>query len=1090
MSFGHTTAQPTQIASYHGEPIVGLVSACEGHLVASTGDTQLKVTDIAQRKVMASFPYSVQATSVEWTKVADKPANIVVGFNDGTVRIMSYGKSTASLKPCLIMLQALRPHGKRVTAIHQAPNSNIIAMASTDQTIFFFELESKGLSPIGFVNATGPVVDFVWRDNGTILVWCNNHTVCQVSLPSLDHIDTTHSFKVNEAKLSGYRFKSCKARLLRQKTKATFDQKYTVTKAKCEKALKDAQKRASERGENLSNDDINNIMGPVNDMKFEELDEYSHIPEQKANVSWAKVAQANDEFYCQMTGYDAGIIYKCKLAPITLDDKEQVAMEESEPFDAFWLDDQEPISSWIERESRVYVGYKNGRVRVFHLNDTDMYTEDMLREGGGLLHHHTIDMHDCFTGAVINLATTIDGAFLISTGKDGNMFTYELTPVSDIKISDEPKLAPLDTQTKADDIKGSYSLEEDKQKSEMDRKIREANLLKEKKRKQIKKLINDFDKLRQRNEQLPEACRLTKKQFQLNEQLRQQAEDKITQRVELIKLENQWENAKSQLQLEKIHNRFRRRTEEDSLVLHAITVDEHVASFTIDRLADEIHAEMADTRFSERSAASSRASTPTGRRDGDGTHYSDSVPSEERDNLAEQDSMLDLTRAQRKALEKKRRKAKRAQEWERLMKEMPDEKYKNPKDEEEIRVARATLGMFQLKTSSDYVVPEHMRSSTRQKRRRISMLTLQIYQKKKAFNEKVRKARDEKRDIKQHAINVTDQLGELQRHLPKHEHRSPPSIPEIQASEEPENMFTVKLDEKKDEPTQEIQRAKSASESAHSLGVKSATSLIDRTEQAEVTPETDELSEFEQFEERKKLIITLHQRDSMLQQFHSRIKRFDDDVHTLRLYKIKLEEELTISTLQLDTLLQELILLKDFEAREEAIMNRCDSKETELEDIKSKVHTSKVKLDAKQKELAKLSEREKAVQQDFLVLIGENNKFQDYLTKVFKKKIKRVTQNDGTNQDGESSDEESSDDDSDWSDEDSDAEPFDDTVCPSGCSMEMFDKTIALRQRRCEVEDEMQDTKKLADTLRKDNDSLNKKVQSRQTSPSLFFSFR
>ena len=111
-------------------------------------------------------------------------------------------------------------------------------------------------------------------------------------------------------------------------------------------------------------------------------------------------------------------------------------------------------------------------------------------------------------------------------------------------------------------------------------------------------------------------------------------------------------------------------------------------------------------------------------------------------------------------------------------------------------------------------------------------------------------------------------------------------------------------------------------------------------------------------------------------------------------------------------------MLKDFEAREEAIMNRCDSKETELEDVKSKVHTSKVKLDAKQKELTKLAEREKSVQQDFLVLIGENNKFQDYLTKVFKKKIKRVTQNDKNN-DEESSDEESSDDDSDWSDEDS-----------------------------------------------------------------------
>ena len=73
-------------------------------------------------------------------------------------------------------------------------------------------------------------------------------------------------------------------------------------------------------------------------------------------------------------------------------------------------------------------------------------------------------------------------------------------------------------------------------------------------------------------------------------------------RVERIKLENQWENAKSQLALEKIHNRFRRSTEEDSLILHAIEKDEKVASFTIERLSDDVLNELADTRFTERSA--------------------------------------------------------------------------------------------------------------------------------------------------------------------------------------------------------------------------------------------------------------------------------------------------------------------------------------------------------------------------------------------------------------------------------------------------------------------------------------------------------
>ena len=62
-------------------------------------------------------------------------------------------------------------------------------------------------------------------------------------------------------------------------------------------------------------------------------------------------------------------------------------------------------------------------------------------------------------------------------------------------------------------------------------------------------------------------------------------------------------------------------------------------------------------------------------------------------------------------------------------------------------------------------------------------------------------------------------------------------------------------------------------------------------------------------------------------------------------------------------------------------MNRCDSKESELEDAKNKAHSSKIKLDSKQKELGKLVEKEKTVQADFLGLIGENNKFQDYLTK-------------------------------------------------------------------------------------------------------------
>lgn len=47
------------------------------------------------------------------------------------------------------------------------------------------------------------------------------------------------------------------------------------------------------------------------------------------------------------------------------------------------------------------------------------------------------------------------------------------------------------------------------------------------------------------------------------------------------------------------------------------------------------------------------------------------------------------------------------------------------------------------------------------------------------------------------------------------------------------------------------------------------------------------------------------------------------------------------------------------------------------------------KIEAKKKELEKLQERERNIHSSFFASLGENNKFADYLTKVFKKKIKR-----------------------------------------------------------------------------------------------------
>ena len=48
------------------------------------------------------------------------------------------------------------------------------------------------------------------------------------------------------------------------------------------------------------------------------------------------------------------------------------------------------------------------------------------------------------------------------------------------------------------------------------------------------------------------------------------------------------------------------------------------------------------------------------------------------------------------------------------------------------------------------------------------------------------------------------------------------------------------------------------------------------------------------------------------------------------------------------------------------------------------------KIEIKKKEIEKLGEKDRALNAQFLLLLGEKNQWAEYLTKVYKKKIKRA----------------------------------------------------------------------------------------------------
>jgi hypothetical protein len=58
-----------------------------------------------------------------------------------------------------------------------------------------------------------------------------------------------------------------------------------------------------------------------------------------------------------------------------------------------------------------------------------------------------------------------------------------------------------------------------------------------------------------------------------------------------------------------------------------------------------------------------------------------------------------------------------------LMKTKPDDKYEDPKDVAAINYAQNNMGDYKLKTSDDYIVPEHERVDADKKKRQINLLS-------------------------------------------------------------------------------------------------------------------------------------------------------------------------------------------------------------------------------------------------------------------------------------------------------------------------------------------------------------------------------
>ncbi|KAA8584641.1 hypothetical protein FQN60_008426, partial [Etheostoma spectabile] len=397
-----------------------------------------------------------------------------------------------------------------------------------------------------------------------------------------------------------------------------------------------------------------------------------------------------------------------------------------------------------------------------------------------------------------------------------------------------------------------------------------------------------------------------------------------------------------------------------------------------------------------------------------------------------------LRKAAEKAEQARAKIEKRKKEWAQLYAEKPNENCEDPQDVQAIREAKENIGDLKLKSAKDVTVPKHLRMNAERKRAQLIDLEENMRKKQTEMNRRIVTLRDSKVRLVSQLRDQAQQVQKVQQCLAPILHRPLPTLPTILPEETPEKRLLYS------HATLERYRLLREQSFTNMEQEEGATSLL---EQLEKDMEGEDRKEEEEEEKGDKGTPRLSASYST-----------QGDKETAG------KEEATLSELEKELRTEEEIRLLSF---------LCSFVPHPLS-AQSKLEVYNEQLELKRGDIAKLQEREKALVAAFHASLGEENKFEVFLTKVFKKKIKRVKETE-QNEGGDSDEDDEWADDDDYDSTEEGGAALDCSVCPPGCEPELFENTVQLRECRLDLEELLVEEKKSAEALKRECETLVKK---------------
>ncbi|KAM5335443.1 cilia- and flagella-associated protein 44 isoform 1-T1 [Glossophaga mutica] len=1134
LSFSNITQDPECLFSFHSGAIEALAVSPVTYLMATTAlDCSVRIYDFASKTPLTQVKFKQGGTALAWVPrlISYTGAQIVAGFEDGVVRILElydpkgltiFAGRKKFLDADLHLKHVFKPHTTCVTALAFERDGEILATGSKDKTVFFFEVE-KDYKPIGYITTPGPVCQLMWsgvsHPDSTLLIICENDYVLEAPVPTIREEGEDHdavSYEIKDMCIKCFHFSSVKSKIMRL---------IEIEKRKRQKELKEKEKEerrkrraaAMEKGGEMESQEEEEEEEEVEEEPLPEI----FIPSTPCHILCGFYSGPG-KFWLSLGGYDAGFLYHCEFPPY--DKNSDITKKKDEPFDFRFLEDAEdnPIHTitFSFNQDMMFCGMQDGAIRIYILNQNDSSLTSME-------HYWHFSIHDNDYGCIKGISVSYDDRFLVTIGADSNIFVFSIFSALELRKITRAKVPSprfgIETEPIPEDIEDpkAYSIENARRKREHDKLMKEVEEIKAKKREQLKGLRDQFQKLLQMNEELPKHMQFKRTDFDIDSKIRAEINRKTVHKIQQVEKELAWEKEKHELGLKKLQNRFRDSLESDTIVVHAIQSDHKVSSYRLAKPSKY-------SKFKRASQSERRASKlerfekeGIGRKDSQkDTGGSISVQEESVIEKGKQfrpktlsqimvDNQIEKTKKLVLKAERARQKIQqRKKQWEDLYKSKPADDYEDPKDVQAIKEAQVYMGDFNLKTASDYKIPEHMRINAAKKEEELGQLDSMTHSKKMHMNKCILSLRDLKVAVIEEIQCLVQELKHIQSTLHISKHIPIPQIPQIHPEEVPEKRFhydeetllAFKQQQMKNE-YEKIPQAEQAGSTGASGRFLKLSSLKDGdmttreslTRSSKASTFNLEIAKITEFEKADPIDVELEimKRNEikniyMQQYLTNRIKElivtFDAELHLLRHQKLKLDTQMKLSDLHHVTLFQEMLLLKNFEKQENILQNSVNSLDKEEQEMQWKISETLKEMEEKKIEINRLQDQEKALYAGFQAALGENNKFANFLMKVLKKRIKRVKKKEveGDVDEEEESDESSEEESSLESGEDesgSEDDVFDDSICPTNCDVNLFELALQLREKRLDIEEALVEEKKIIDNLKKEYDALSKKVK-------------